>query len=61
MDGAIRRVNISLKEAQADAFKEQLAQPMNQESSLVIMEEYKECLKDLRRYIDEEANEFYRN
>ncbi len=61
MDGAIRKVNISLKEAQADAFKEQLAQPMNQESSLVLMEEYKECLKDLRRYIDEEANEFYRN
>ena len=61
LDGAIRKVKISLKSAQANAFKEQLAQPMNPESALVIMQEYKECLNDLRRYIDEEANEINRN
>ena len=61
LDGAIRKVKISLKTAQANAFKEQLAQPMNTESALVIMQEYKECLNDLRRYIDEEANEINRN
>ena len=61
LDGAIRKVKISLKTAQANAFKEQLAQPMNPESALVIMQEYKECLNDLRRYIDEEANEINRN
>lgn len=61
LDGAIRKVKISLKTTQANAFKEQLAQPMNPESALVIMQEYKQCLNDLRRYIDEEANEINRN
>jgi hypothetical protein len=59
LDGVIRKVNISLKSAQANAFKEQLAQPMNPESALVIMDEYRECLNDLRRYIDEENREAY--
>ena len=57
LDGVIRKVNISVKSAQADAFKEQLSQPMNLESMKVLMEEYRECLNDLRRYIDEENRE----
>jgi DNA primase len=54
MDGAIRKVNISLKRAQADRYREQLASDMNKESTKVLLEEYRECLNDLRRYIDEE-------
>ena len=54
MDGAIRKVNISLKRAQADNFREQLASDLNKESTKVLLEEYRECLNDLRRYIDEE-------
>ena len=54
MDGAIRKVNISLKRAQADRYREQLASYMNKESTKVLLEEYRECLNDLRRYIDEE-------
>ena len=54
MDGAIRKVNISLKRAQADRYREQLGSDMNKESTKVLLEEYRECLNDLRRYIDEE-------
>ena len=54
MDGAIRKVNISRKRAQADRYREQLSAGVNKESTAVLLEEYRECLNDLRRYIDEE-------
>ncbi|HAE16310.1 MAG TPA: DNA primase [Erysipelotrichaceae bacterium] len=57
MDGAIRKIMISVKSAQADAFRDSLQQPMNAESFAVISREYQECLRDLRRYIDEDNSE----
>lgn len=57
MDGLIRKILISIKRAQADAFCKQLEQPMNDESRKLLMNEYSECLRDLRRYIDEENSQ----
>ncbi len=54
LDGAIRKVNISLKTQQADHFKEELSKNLNKESSKILLEEYRQCLNDLRRYINEE-------
>ena len=54
MDGAIRKVHISINEAQLEAYKEQLQQPMNAESREVLLNKYQECLLTLRRYINEE-------
>ncbi|MBR4454793.1 MAG: DNA primase [Solobacterium sp.] len=51
LDGAIRKVNISIKTALAEQYKEQLGQAMNQESTRTLMEEYRRCLNDLRRCI----------
>ena len=56
MKGAIRKVMIAQKNKQAKAFKEQLSQPMNDETRLLVLNKYQECLRDLRRYIDEENN-----
>ena len=56
MKGAIRKVMIAQKNKQAKTFKEQLSQPMNDETRLLVLNEYQECLRDLRRYIDEENN-----
>ncbi|NCB33863.1 MAG: DNA primase [Erysipelotrichia bacterium] len=55
--GSIRKIMISVKKIQADAFRQQLNQPMNSESRELIMNEYQECLRDLRRDIDEENSE----
>lgn len=57
LEGAIRKVRIEAKTKQADAFQAQLQQPMNDESRSILLEEYKNCLVELRRYIDEESNE----
>ena len=54
MDGAIRKVNISLKRAQAEEYRNQLGMAMNEESTNLLLEKYWECMKDLRRYINEE-------
>lgn len=54
LDGAIRKVLISVRSLQADAFREQLSAPMNSETREVILNEYQECLRELRRYLDEE-------
>ena len=53
-DGAVRKIRISIKEAQAEAFRRQLQQPMNTASRDVLLKEYQECLIELRGYIDEE-------
>jgi DNA primase len=57
LDGAIRKVNISIKNAQAKAFRDQLSVPMNIEAERIMMEEYRQCLNDLRRYINEENDQ----
>lgn len=57
MDGAIRKVLKEQKIRQRDAFRQQLSQPMNEESRKLLMNEYLECNRDLRRYIDEDSNE----
>ena len=53
-DGAVRKIRISIKEAQAEAFRRQLQQPMNAHSRDLLLKEYQECLIELRGYIDEE-------
>jgi len=57
LDGAIRKVNIAIKSVQAKTFRDQLAMPMNIESERIMMEEYRKCLNDLRRYINEETSQ----
>lgn len=57
LNGAIRKILIDAKTKQADAYEQQLSQPLNDESRLLILDEYKKCLVELRRYIDEESNE----
>lgn len=48
---------ISVKKSQTEAFRQQLSEPLNAESRELIVNEYQECLRDLRRYIDEENSE----
>ena len=57
IDGAIRKIMISVKKSQTEAFRQQLSEPLNAESRELIVNEYQECLMDLRRYIDEENSE----
>ncbi|MCH4208048.1 MAG: DNA primase [Solobacterium sp.] len=57
IDGAIRKIMISVKKSQTEAFRQQLSEPLNAESRELIVNEYQECLRDLRRYIDEENSE----
>ncbi len=57
MDGAIRKVKITMLSAKADAFKQQLQQNLDAKSRELVLNEYQECLIELRRYIDEEDRE----
>lgn len=57
MDGAIRKVRITMLSAKADAFKQQLQQNLDAKSRELVLNEYQECLIELRRYIDEEDRE----
>ena len=58
LNGAIRKILISVKSTQAEAFREQLRQQtLNPESLAVISREYQECIRDLRRYYEEEDSE----
>lgn len=54
--GAIRKVKISVLEAEADAYRDQLRSDLNDKSMALILEKYGDCLRELRRYIDEENN-----
>ena len=54
MDGALRRVKIAVLTSEADAYKEQLTSEMNMKSREILLNQYSSCLKELRRYIDEE-------
>lgn len=53
-DGAVRKVKITVLETEADAYKEQLTMQMNPEARELIFNKYGSCLRELRRYIDEE-------
>ena len=55
MDGAVRRVKIAVLSSEADAYKEQLNSDMNIRSREILLNKYSSCLKELRRYIDEES------
>ena len=52
--GALRKVKISVLEAEADAYRDQLRTDLNEKSMALILEKYGDCLRELRRYIDEE-------
>ena len=54
LDGAIRKVLIQAKTTQADAFRQALQGPLSSENREIILNQYQECLMDLRRYIDED-------
>ena len=57
MDGAIRKVKITVLNAEADAYKQQLNTDLNDLSRQLILNKYAECLRELRRYIDEENSQ----
>jgi DNA primase len=54
MTGAIRKVKITVLSAEADAYKQQLNMDLNDMSRQLILNKYANCLRELRRYIDEE-------
>ncbi|MBE6129772.1 MAG: DNA primase [Erysipelotrichaceae bacterium] len=56
LNGAIRKVKISVLETEADAYRDQLRSDLNPKSMALILEKYSDCLRELRRYIDEENN-----
>lgn len=57
MNGAIRKVKITVLTAEADAYKQQLSGALNDASRQLIMNKYASCLRELRRYIDEENSQ----
>ena len=56
-DGAVRKVQIRAKTVQANAFRQALQNPLSDENAEVLLNQYQECLKDLRRYIDDDNQE----
>ena len=57
MNGAMRKVKITVLESEADAYKQQLNTDLNPQSRQLILNKYAECLRELRRYIDEENSQ----
>ena len=57
MNGAIRKVKITVLSGEADAYKQQLNTDLNPLSRQLILNKYAECLRELRRYIDEENSQ----
>ena len=57
MTGAIRKVKITVLSAEADAYKQQLNMDLNDMSRQLILNKYANCLRELRRYIDEENSQ----
>ena len=55
-EGAVRKVKISVLETEADAYRDQMRSDLNDTSMALILEKYADCLRELRRYIDEENN-----
>lgn len=56
MHGAIRKIRIATLQNESDKIKEQLDRELNKESKDILLKKYLNCVKELRRYIDEERN-----
>lgn len=54
MHGLARKVKIYAKTKEADGYKEQLEQDLNEVTQQLVLTKYHQCLTDLRRYIDED-------
>ncbi len=54
MDGIIRKVKITYLEKESAEYRAQLSAQLNTASQKLLMEKYTECLRELRRYYDEE-------
>ncbi len=57
MEGCIRKIKLHLKEKRAQEIAAQLTTVLNDESALILSREYAECLKEIRRYRDEEEKQ----
>ena len=54
MRDAIRTIKIDELTRQSDKYKEELDKDLNDETMRLVLDQYSECLRELRRYIDEE-------
>ena len=54
LNGAIRKVKMSVLQKRKEEYRRQLAGELNAESRRLIEKKYENCVKELRRYIDEE-------
>lgn len=57
LDGAMRKVKLTILTKRANGFKEQLKTAMNPENRELALNEYQACLRELRRNIDEEEQD----
>ena len=57
MDGAIRKIQIKILSKQKEEYREQLKTDLNDASLEIITNKYSQCLRELRRLIDEEDGE----
>jgi DNA primase len=57
MDGAIRKIQIKILSKQKEDYREQLKTDLNDASLEIITNKYSQCLRELRRLIDEEDSE----
>ncbi|MBR2728027.1 MAG: DNA primase [Solobacterium sp.] len=57
LDGAMRRVRSYVTEKNIESLSEQLKQPMNEESRMILLQKYQESMQERRRYIDEDDSQ----
>lgn len=57
MDGAIRKIKRTILTHEADQYKESLMKELNDTSRDLLLNKYSNCLRELRRIIDEEDSE----
>ena len=57
LDGAMRRVRSYVIEKNIESLSEQLKQPMNDESRMILLQKYQESMQERRRYIDEDDSQ----
>lgn len=54
LNGAIRKVKMTVLRRRKEEYRKQLGGTLNDESRRLIEQKYEKCVKELRRYIDEE-------
>ena len=54
LNGAIRKVKMTVLRRRKEEYRKQLGGTLNEESRKLIEKKYENCVKELRRYIDEE-------